>query len=171
MDHSYPKGITAFLHRLWINEWKIPDRLCKKHRPVFNLPYSLTFQQKIMKKKLFILISVISIAYISCKKDNDTTDAKSKFTGDWAGGLIYDGTTDEYRFGLKILSDNSVVNIDSAFGNQVFPGSFTYTDDSINITYDNGTKWRMKFANNYSSCQGRVLGFSGSTGNVVMTKK
>jgi hypothetical protein len=63
------------------------------------------------------------------------------------------------------------VNIDSAFGNQAYPGTYNYTTDSLTISYSNGTKWSMKFSNNYAGCSGAMQGYAGAVGTVSMTKK
>jgi hypothetical protein len=110
---------------------------------------------------------------ISCNKDDDTPapiDVKTYFAGNWSGNVQYDGFTDLYPFDLIIYTDNSLKNIDIAFGSQEFPGTYTYTNDSLKINYNNGTKWKLKFSNNYTSCSGSVLGYQGATGTVSISK-
>ena len=111
-------------------------------------------------------------AFCSCKKSsNATTDIKSNFVGNWAGAQQFSGVSGSYKFSLSVNQDNSVVNIDSAFSNQAYPGTYTYTADSLKISYTNGTKWNLKFSNNYSGCSGTVLGYAGANAIVSMTKK
>lgn len=125
-----------------------------------------------MKKIVLILSSAFVLAFISCKKDsNEPTDVKNLFAGDWYGAQQINGIAGEYKFSLNIGADNTVINIDSAFSNQVFPGTYTYTADSLKINYTNGTIWRLKFRNNYTGCTGTVAGFQGAVGTVNMTKK
>lgn len=123
-----------------------------------------------MKKTLIIIVTILSVATVACKKSNDTTPETRFFVGNWAGALQYTGSPTQYKFSLAVNSDNTVVNIDSAFGNQVFPGTYTFTADSLKINYTNGTKWNLKFITN-TACSGAVLGYSGSVGTVNMTKK
>lgn len=127
-----------------------------------------------MFKKHHVLLALVllQLALLSCKKSsNTTTDVKSNFVGNWAGAQQLTGAPAPYKFSLAINADNTVVNIDSAFGNQSYPGSYTYTADSLKITYNNGTKWNLKFTNNYAGCSGNILGYAGATGTVSMTKK
>lgn len=126
-----------------------------------------------MNKTILTIATILSLQLISCKKDStNNTDTKQFFTGNWAGAQIFSGGIPlEAKFSLVINPDNTVVNIDSAFGNQVFPGIYTYTTDSLKINYNNGTKWSLKFLNNYTACSGTVLGFAGATATVSMTKK
>ncbi len=125
-----------------------------------------------MKKILIITIAVLAITIASCKKSSSTnTDVKNSFVGNWAGIQVFTGASTSYKFSLAINADNTVVNIDSAFGNQAYPGTYTYTADSLKINYNNGTKWSLKFLNNYSGCSGSVLGYSGATATVSMAKK
>jgi hypothetical protein len=125
-----------------------------------------------MNKILLTIATFLSLQIISCKKNSaDNTDTKQFFTGNWAGAQQFTGSSDLYKFSLLINLDNTLVNIDSAFGNQAFPGTYTYTADSLKINYNNGTKWSLKFLNNYTACSGTVLGFAGATATVNMTKK
>ena len=125
-----------------------------------------------MRKLLFLVVAMEALISLSCKKSNGvTSDVKTKFIGNWAGVLQYTGASTQYKYSLAINADNSVVNIDSAFGNQRFPGTYVYTADSLKITYNNGTKWSLKFADNYSGCSGGVLGYTGAVGSTTMTKK
>jgi|GEM_PF-2011040 len=125
-----------------------------------------TFQKTPAFIALFFLVTLFS-----CSKDKDTpTDVKTFFIGDWSGNVLYDGSTDLYPFDLIIYSDATLKNIDIAFSSQEFPGSYTYTNDSLKINYNNGTKWKLKFSNNYTSCSGSVLGYQGATGTINMSK-
>ncbi len=110
---------------------------------------------------------------ISCNKDDDNSsqiDVKSRIVGNWSGNLQYDGFTNLYPFDLIIYTDNTFKNIDIAFNNEEFLGTYTYTNDSLKINYYNGTKWKLKFSNNYNSCSGTFLGYNGDPGTVTMSK-
>jgi len=125
-----------------------------------------------MKKKLIVITIALSVALTACtKSDTPTPDAKSSFVGNWAGSQQFTGVSGPYKFSLSVNTDNTVVNIDSAFANQAYPGTYTYTTDSLKINYANGTKWNLKFLNNYTACSGTVLGYAGGTATVSMTKK
>lgn len=125
-----------------------------------------------MKKIITVILVMTSLLFAACKKSSNTnTDVKSNFVGNWSGAQQITGISIPYKFSLAINADNTVLNIDSAFSNQAFPGSYTYTTDSLKITYNNGTKWSLKFTNNYAGCSGTVLGAAGATGTVSMTKK
>jgi hypothetical protein len=125
-----------------------------------------------MKRVIILAVSVLSVFIISCKKDKaTTTDVKTKFVGNWVGNVMENGSTALYKFSLQINADNSVVNIDSAFSNQVFPGTYTYTSDSLKISYNNGTKWNLGFSNNYTVSAGSFVGYNGAVGTVSMSKK
>jgi hypothetical protein len=123
-----------------------------------------------MKKTSIIIVTILSVVFWACKKSKDTTADSRFFLGNWAGALQYPGSSTQYKFSLAVNSDNTVVNIDSAFGNQVFPGTYTFTTDSLKISYANGTKWNLKFITN-TACSGGFLGYSGAVGTVNMTKK
>lgn len=126
-----------------------------------------------MKKYIYCIV-IAFISFNACKKSSTATtpDAKSSFVGNWAGGQIINGAPNNpYKFSLAINADNIVLNIDSSFNNAPFPGTYTYTNDSIKVVYNNGTKWNLKFLNNYTTGTGAVLGVNGATGTVTMTKK
>lgn len=109
----------------------------------------------------------------SCSKDDDAApidDVKARFVGTWSGQQQIVGATGPYAFDLFLYENNTVKNIDLAFGSQEFPGSYTYTNDSLKINYNNGTRWKLKFSNNYNGCSGIVLGAQGATGTVSMSK-
>ncbi|MDN3678142.1 hypothetical protein QWY90_12580 [Flavobacterium paronense] len=119
--------------------------------------------------KTIVFIALFSL--FSCSKDDDnSTDVKNLFIGNWSGQQQIVGASNPYAFDLIIYSDNTLKNIDLAFSSQEFPGSYTYTNDSLKINYNNGTKWKLKFSNNYTSCSGSVLGAQGATGTVTMSK-
>lgn len=128
-----------------------------------------------MKKNIGALVcaALLLLVFVkgSCKKSETIPDAKSSFTGNWAGSQQFTGVPIPYKFSLAINLDNTVVNIDSAFGNQVFPGTYTYSSDSLKITYANGTKWSLKFLNNYTGASGTVAGYAGGVATVSMLKK
>lgn len=126
-----------------------------------------------MKSLTKIMAIIALLIFISCSKDDDVPvplDVKIFFVGDWSGDIQYDGSTDLYPFDLIVYTDNTLKNIDIAFGNQEFPGTYTYTNDSLKINYNNGTKWKLKFSNNFSSCSGTFLGYNGDPGTVTMSK-
>ncbi len=123
------------------------------------------------KNDAVIAALLLVLAIFSCKKSDSPADVKSNFVGNWAGALQVTGSTVPLKFSLLIKEDNTLINIDSAFSNQVFPGTYTYTADSLKITYNNGTKWNLRFSNNYTGCAGTFLGFAGATGTVNMLKK
>ena len=78
------------------------------------------------------------VIFISCNKDDDNPapiDVKSRIVGNWSGNIQYDGFTALYPFDLIIYTDNTLKNIDIAFGSQEFPGTYTYTNDSLKINY------------------------------------
>jgi hypothetical protein len=121
------------------------------------------------KKLVFIALFIC----ISCSKDDDTPtpiDVKTYFVGNWSGQQQINGISFPYAFNLFIYNDNTLKNIDLAFGSQEFPGTYTYTTDSLKINYNNGTRWKLKFLNNYSNCTGSVLGAQGAIGTVTMSK-
>lgn len=126
-----------------------------------------------MKRLFYSFVFTAELfAFCSSKKSsNATTDSKSNFIGNWSGAQQFSGVSGSYKFSLSVNQDNSVINIDSAFGNQAYPGTYTYTTDSLKIIYTNGTKWNLKFSNNYAGCSGTVLGYAGATATVSMTKK
>lgn len=120
-------------------------------------------------QKTIYLFTILFLA--SCSKDSSTsTDAKTLFKGNWSGEQQIDGVANPYAFDLIIYQDDTVKNTDLAFNSEIFPGSYTYTNDSIKINYNNGTKWKLKFSNNYASATGIVLGAQGATGTVTMSK-
>ncbi|WP_445453707.1 hypothetical protein [Flavobacterium sp. 25HG05S-40] len=126
-----------------------------------------------MKSLPKIMAFIALFFLISCNKDDDNSsqiDVKSRIVGNWSGNLQFDGLSDLYPFDLIAYTNNTVKNIDIAFGSQEFPGTYTYTNDSLKINYNNGTKWKLKFSNNYNSCSGSFLGFEGATGTVSMSK-
>lgn len=126
-----------------------------------------------MKSLPKIMTLITLFIFTSCSKDEETPvplDVKIFFVGDWSGNVKFNGFTDLYPFDLIIYPDNTLKNIDIAFGSQEFPGTYTYTNDSLKINYNNGTKWKLKFSNNFSSCSGTFLGFQGATGTVTMSK-
>ena len=84
-----------------------------------------TFQKTLAFIALFFLFS--------CSKDDNSTDVKTIFIGNWSGNLQYDGFTNLYPFDLIIYSDNTLKNIDIAFNNEEFLGTYTYTNDSLKI--------------------------------------
>jgi hypothetical protein len=122
-----------------------------------------------MNRLLYCCAVAAIISFSSCKKSSTTTPDTRFFVGNWAGALQYTGSSTQYKFSLAVNSDNTVINIDSAFSNQVFPGTYTFTADSLKIIYANGTKWNLKFITN-TSCYGGVLGYSGAVGTANMTK-
>lgn len=125
-----------------------------------------------MKTVSIISIAFLSLVFLACKKsDTPAPDVKSNFLGNWAGSQQVTGVSFPYKFSLQINSNNTVVNIDSAFSNEVFLGTYTYTSDSLIISYSNGTVWRMKFLTNYSSSTGLLFGARGATGTITMSKK
>lgn len=124
-----------------------------------------------MKKTFLIGAALLCLIIFSCKKGDKTLSVHDKFVGDWAGALQVNGAGALYKFSMLIKSDNTLINIDSAFSNQNFPGTYTFTTDSLLINYNNGTKWKLRFSNNYTNCSGTFLGYSGSVGTVSMTKK
>lgn len=118
------------------------------------------------------VVAILILLFAACKKSSTaTTDNKSLFVGSWTGAQQVTGAPFPYKFSLQINNDNTLVNIDSAFSNQAFPGTYTYTTDSLKISYANGTKWLLKFSNNYASASGNLLGFAGAVGTISMTKK
>ena len=124
-----------------------------------------------MKTLQKTLVFIVLLFLFSCSKDDDnSTDVKTLFKGNWSGNAEYEGSTNLYPFDLIIYTDNTLKNIDIAFGSQEFPGTYTYTNDSLKINYNNGTKWKLKFSNNYTNCSGSVLGYLGATGTVTMSK-
>lgn len=123
-----------------------------------------------MKKQLLTAFLFLIVITISCKK-HKTVDLQSKYVGNWAGAQQIVGISNPLKFSLQINSDNTVINIDSAYGNQVFPGTYTYTTDSLKINYSNGTKWSVKLNSQYTVGSGTVLGAQGAIGTVSMTKK
>ncbi len=125
-----------------------------------------------MKTVCIALLAFLSVTFFACKKNKTAApDVKNRFVGNWAGAQQYTGISTPYKFSLAINSDNTLVNIDSAFANQSYPGTYTYTADSLFINYANGTKWRMRFLADYTSCTGSMAGYSGATATVSMTKK
>jgi len=126
-----------------------------------------------MKSLPKIMAFIALVIFISCNKDDDNPapiDVKSRIVGNWSGNIQYDGFTALYPFDLIIYTDNTLKNIDIAFGSQEFPGTYTYTNDSLKINYNNGTKWKLKFSNNYNNCSGTFLGYNGDPGTVTMSK-
>jgi len=126
-----------------------------------------------MKSLPKIMAFIALFIIISCNKDDDNssqTDVKSRIVGNWSGNLQFDGFSDLYPFDLIAYTDNTLKNIDIAFGSQEFPGTYTYTNDSLKINYNNGTKWKLKFSNNYNNCSGTFLGYNGDPGTVTMSK-
>ena len=123
-----------------------------------------------MKRTIIIIAAALTVAIAACKKSNPVTEVKNNFVGTWAGDLQYTGASTRYKYSLDVNSDNTVINIDSAFNNQVFPGTYTFTTDSLKIIYANGTKWNLKLTSN-TTCAGGVLGYSGAVGTTSMTKK
>lgn len=118
------------------------------------------------------MLLVLLVVFNSCKKSKTAApDVKDKFIGNWAGAWQFIAIGVPYHYSLQITSNNTLTIIDSAFGNQPFPGTYRYTADSLIINYNNGTRWDMKFTGNYTGCSGNVLGFSGAAGTVSMTKK
>ena len=106
-----------------------------------------------MKSLPKIMAFIAFVIFISCNKDEDDpaqVDVKSRIVGNWSGNIKYDGFTTLYPFDLIAYTDNTLKNIDIAFGSQEFPGTYTYTNDSLKINYNNGTKWKLKFSNNYN---------------------
>lgn len=127
---------------------------------------------KSMKLVSISLVVVLSVFFFSCKKSKTAApDVKDKFVGNWAGAWQFTSIGVPYRYSLHITSSNTLTIIDSAFSNQPFPGTYRYTPDSLLITYNNGTRWNMKFNNNYTSCAGAMIGAQGDPGTVSMTKK
>jgi hypothetical protein len=124
-----------------------------------------TLQKTLAFITLFLLFS--------CSKDDDAPtpiDVKTRIVGNWSGQQQIVGASIPYAFDLFIYSDNTLKNIDLAFSSQEFPGIYTYTNDSLKINYNNGTKWKLKFLNNNTSCSGSVLGAQGAIGTVTMSK-
>jgi hypothetical protein len=124
-----------------------------------------TLQKTLAFIALFILIS--------CNKDDGAPtpiDVKTFFVGNWSGQQQIVDASSPYAFDLFIYSDNTLKNIDLAFSSEESPETYTYTNDSLKINYNNGTKWKLKFSNNYSNCSGSVLGYAGATGTVTMSK-
>lgn len=125
-------------------------------------------------KNLPKLMAIMALTILlSCNKDDGNPtpiDVKTYFVGNWSGQQQINGIAFPYAFDLIIYNDNTLKNIDLAFGSQEFPGIYTYTNDSLKINYNNGTRWKLKFSNNYNSCSGIVLGAQGATGTVNMTK-
>jgi hypothetical protein len=125
-----------------------------------------------MKVLSISIVAALSVFFFSCKKGKTAPpDVKDKFVGNWAGAWQYTSIGLPYRYSLHITSNNTLTIIDSAFSNQSFPGTYQYTEDSLLITYNNGTKWNMKFNSNYTSCAGAMIGAIGELGTVSMTKK
>lgn len=126
-----------------------------------------------MKSLPKIMALIALLIFISCSKDDDNsepTDVKSRIVGNWSGNLQYDGFTNLYPFDLIIYTNNTFKNIDIAFNNEEFLGTYTFTNDSLKINYNNGTKWKLKFSNNYKNCSGTFLGYNGDPGTVTMAK-
>ncbi len=126
-----------------------------------------------MKSLPKIMAFIALVIFISCNKDEDNPaqiDVKSRIVGNWSGNIKYDGFTTLYPFDLIIYSDNTFKNIDIAFNNEQFLGNYTYTSDSLKLNYNNGTKWKLKFSNNYNDCSGSFLGYNGDPGTVTMSK-
>lgn len=118
------------------------------------------------------MVIILSVFFFSCKKSNTAApDVKDRFVGNWAGAWQYTLIGLPYRYSLHLTTSNTLTIIDSAFGNQPFSGTYRYTADSLLITIQNGTKWNMKFSNNYISCAGEMIGALGAPGTVSMTKK
>lgn len=109
------------------------------------------------------------------KSSSSAADAKTKFVGNWFGNykVTVSGLVKTYPVSQTFSTDNSTVQIDSLSGNPPvsFPGTYTYTNDSIFITFNNGTKYRLGFSNNYSNCSGTGFYIAGSTGPVTLTKR
>jgi len=119
---------------------------------------------------------LLPVAILSCSKSNSSTgDAKTKFVGNWYGNykVTVSGSLKTYPVSQSFSSDNSTVQIDSLSGNppNSFPGIYTYTNDSIFITFNNGTKYRLGFSNEYNNCSGTGFYIAGSTGPVTLTKR
>ena len=127
---------------------------------------------KSMKLVSISLVVVLSVFFFSCKKSKTAApDVKDRFVGSWAGTWQYASIGQPYPYSLQLTSSNTLTLIDSAFGNQPFSGTYRYTADSLLITLENGTKWNMKFINNYTNCAGAMIGSRGALGTVNMTKK
>lgn len=121
------------------------------------------------------LIPLFILLLLSCSKDDPAPapliiDAKTFFAGEWSGQQQRDDVTYPYLFDLVIYPNNTVKNIDLEFDSQEFPGTYTYTADSLKINYNNGTKWKLRFYDNFTSCSGILLGAQGATGTVTMSK-
>jgi hypothetical protein len=113
---------------------------------------------------------------MGCSKSNSSTvDAKTKIVGNWFGNykVTVSGSLKTYPVSQTFSNDNSTVQIDSLSGNPPvsFPGTYTYTNDSIFITFNNGTKYRLGFSSDYTNCSGTGFYIAGSTGPVTLTKR
>jgi len=125
-----------------------------------------------MRTVVISLLAVLSVFFFSCKKTKtEAPDIKDKFVGTWAGTWQYTSIGLPYPYSIQLTPSSTLTLIDSAFGNQPFSGTYRYTADSLLITLENGTKWNMKFNNNYTSCAGAMIGSRGALGTVSMTKK
>ena len=130
-------------------------------------------------KTHFLFFIVAILLFNACKKSDSAADTKSKFVGTWAGEWqVTNPQSGNYNFSLVINSDNTVLETDSAFGTPppTFNGTYTYTSDSIKITYPfpNGTQthWNFAFQNNYTAAAGTGVAADNVTPlSMSMTKK
>ncbi len=139
------------------------------------LPITNQKNKKMKKISLFLLMSIATLMFVSCKKESTPvtpTDARDKFVGNWSGTMHFiiptlavDQTSNETHSIIKSSTNSNQILVDSIPAN-INGNSFTYVQ--YTETYDDPTLGTVVYTlNGVGTLNGSNLTESGTLNMVA----